>query len=116
MGFCRKEDVLEFFHTCPEFERMLIRSGLILINTGFRRRRGAGATVSRAHSGSDQRGNSAHGSGVTSALGGFSKAKDDMFAHTDVKKSRWYVVNADDKKRARLNCIHHLLNTISTKT
>jgi polyphosphate kinase len=42
----------------------------------------------------------------------YSKAKDEMFACTDIKQSPWYVVNADDKKRARLNCIHHLLNLI----
>jgi hypothetical protein len=42
----------------------------------------------------------------------FSMAKDEMFAHTDIKQSPWYVVNADDKKRARLNVIHHLLSLI----
>ena len=45
----------------------------------------------------------------------YSKAKDEMFAHTDVKRSPWYVVNADNKKRARLNCIHHLLSMIRYK-
>jgi hypothetical protein len=42
----------------------------------------------------------------------YSKAKDEMFAHTDIKQAPWYVVNADDKKRARLNCIRHLLSMI----
>jgi polyphosphate kinase 2 (PPK2 family) len=42
----------------------------------------------------------------------YSRAKDEMFAYTDIKQSPWYVVNADDKKRARLNCIHHLLDMI----
>jgi hypothetical protein len=42
----------------------------------------------------------------------YSKAKDEMFAYTDTKISPWYVVNADDKRRARLNCIHHLLTLI----
>jgi len=42
----------------------------------------------------------------------YSRAKDEMFAHTDIKQAPWYVVNADDKKRARLNCIHHLLGMI----
>jgi hypothetical protein len=42
----------------------------------------------------------------------YSKAKDEMFAYTDTKQSPWFVVNADDKKRARLNCIHHLLSMI----
>jgi hypothetical protein len=42
----------------------------------------------------------------------YSRAKDDMFAHTDIKQAPWYVVNADNKKRARLNCIQHLLSMI----
>ena len=42
----------------------------------------------------------------------YSQAKDEMFAHTDIKQVPWYVVDADDKKRARLNCIHHLLSMI----
>ena len=45
----------------------------------------------------------------------YSKAKDDMFRHTDIKQAPWYVVNAEDKKRARLNCIRHLLNSIPYK-
>ncbi len=43
---------------------------------------------------------------------GYSKAKDEIFAHTDIKQAPWYVVNADVKKRARLNCISHLLSAI----
>jgi len=42
----------------------------------------------------------------------YSQAKDEMFAHTDIKQAPWYVVNSDNKKRARLNCIHHLLSLI----
>jgi hypothetical protein len=42
----------------------------------------------------------------------YSRAKDEMFAYTDIKQAPWYVVDADDKKRARLNCISHLLSTI----
>ena len=42
----------------------------------------------------------------------YSRAKDEMFAHTDIKQCPWYVVDADDKKRARLNCIHHFLSLI----
>ncbi|HEY5901314.1 MAG TPA: hypothetical protein VIU39_02095, partial [Anaerolineales bacterium] len=42
----------------------------------------------------------------------YSRAKDEMFSYTDIKQSPWYVVDADDKKRARLNCIHHLLSKI----
>jgi len=45
----------------------------------------------------------------------YSKAKDQMFAHTDTKQVPWFVVNGDDKKRARLNCIHHLLHQIPYK-
>jgi hypothetical protein len=45
----------------------------------------------------------------------YSRAKDEMFAYTDIKQASWYVVNADNKKRARLNCIHHLLSVIPYK-
>jgi len=117
MGFCRKEDVLEFFHTCPEFERMLIRSGIILIKYWFsvgdeeQERR----FQERIQDPTKRWKLSPMDLESRRRWVDYSKAKDDMFAHTDVKKSPWYVVNADDKKRARLNCIHHLLNTISYK-
>ncbi|MGA2138353.1 MAG: polyphosphate kinase 2 [Verrucomicrobiia bacterium] len=117
MGFCREEDVMEFFHTCPEFERMLIRSGIILIKYWFsvsdeeQERR----FQARIHDPTKRWKLSPMDLESRRRWVDYSKAKDEMFAYTDVKQSPWYVVNADDKKRARLNCIHHLLGMIPHK-
>jgi polyphosphate kinase len=117
MGFCTDEEYQEFLRACPEFERMLIRSGIILIKYWFsvsndeqerrfqdrmsdptkRWKLSPMDLESRAH------------------WVEYSKAKDAMFSYTDTKQSPWYVVNADDKKRARLNVIAHLLSLIPYK-
>lgn len=114
MGFCNEAEYQEFLRSCPYFEGMLIRSGIALIKYWFsvsekeqERRFENRLTdptklwklsemdlVSRAH------------------WVEYSQAKDEMFAYTDIKQSPWWVVNADDKKRARLNCIHHLLGMV----
>ena len=114
MGFCSDEEYQEFMRSCPEFERMLMRSGIILVKYWF--------SVSDAE---QERRFQARLNDPTkrwklspmdvesrSRWLDYSKAKDDMFAHTDFKQAPWYVVNADDKKRARLNCITHLLSLI----
>jgi len=114
MGFCSDEEYQEFMRTCPEFERMLVRSGIILIKYWF--------------SVSDEEQERRFGSRIVDPTKRwklspmdlesrkkwveYSRAKDDMFAHTDIKQAPWYVVNADVKKRARLNCIKHLLSMI----
>lgn len=117
MGFCTEEDYREFVHSCPEFERMLIRSGIILIKYWF--------SVSneeqerRFHS----RINDPTRRWKLSPMDlesrkrwqEYSKAKDEMMSYTDIKQSPWYVVNADSKKHARLNCIHHLLSLVPYK-
>ncbi len=117
MGFCSDEEYQEFLRACPEFERMLIRSGIILIKYWFsvsndeqerrfqdrmsdptkRWKLSPMDLESRAH------------------WVEYSRAKDAMFSYTDTKQSPWYVVNADDKKRARLNVIAHLLSLIPYK-
>jgi polyphosphate kinase len=117
MGFCTEEEYIEFLRSCPEFERMLIRSGIILIKYWFsvsdeeqetrfqdrlkdptkRWKLSPMDLVSRAK------------------WVDYSRAKDEMFAHTDIKQAPWYVVNADNKRRARLNCIHHLLSLVKYK-
>ncbi len=114
MGFCAQEEYREFLRSCPEFERMLIRSGIIVIKYWFsvsdseqERRFQARITdpVRRWKlSPVDVEGRSRWVE--------FSKAKDILFAHTDIKQAPWFVVNADNKKRARLNCIAHLLSQI----
>ena len=118
MGFCTEEEYREFLRSCPEFERMLVRSGIILIKYWF--------SVSDAEqerrfqnrirdplrrwklSPVDVEGRS--------RWVDFSKAKDTLFAHTDIKQAPWYVVDADSKKAARLNCISHLLSMIPYET
>jgi len=114
MGFCTEEEYQEFLRSCPEFERMLVRSGIILIKYWFsvsddeqeRRFQARIADPTRRWKLSPMDLQS------RSRWVEYSKAKDAMFAHTDIKQAPWYVVNANDKKRARLNCIHHLLSMV----
>ncbi|MEM8648268.1 MAG: polyphosphate kinase 2 [Pseudomonadota bacterium] len=114
MGFCTEEELAEFMRSCPEFERMLVRSGIILIKYWF--------------SVSDEEQERRFQQRITdparrwklspmdlesrSKWFMYAKAKDEMFQYTDIKQAPWYVVNADVKKRARLNCISHLLSMI----
>ncbi|MCP3905342.1 MAG: polyphosphate kinase 2 [Planctomycetes bacterium] len=114
MGFCTVTEYQEFLRACPQFERMLVRSGFMLIkywfsiNPGEQKRRFINRTknplkkwkLSTVDTESRRR------------WVDFSRAKDDVFVHTDTKEAPWYVVNADSKKRARLNCITHLLSLI----
>jgi len=114
MGFCTEAEYQEFLRSCPEFERMLIRSGIILIKYWFsvsddeqeRRFRARIDDPTKRWKLSPMDLES------RSRWVEYSKAKDQMFAHTDLKQAPWYVVNADVKMRARLNCIHHLLGMI----
>ena len=114
MGFCTDEEYLEFLRSCPEFERMLVRAGLILIKYWFsvsdeeqeRRFR------SRIDDPTKRWKLSPMDLESRRRWVEYSKAKDEMFAHTDIKQAPWYVVEADDKKRARLNCMRHLLSMI----
>jgi len=114
MGFCTDAEYAEFLRSCPEFERMLVRSGIILIKYWF--------------SVSDQEQERRFQARIDDPTKRwklspmdlqsrerwveYSKAKDAMFASTDIKQAPWYVVNADNKPRARLNCISHLLSQI----
>ena len=114
MGFCIEEEYYEFLRSCPEFERMLVRSGIILIKYWLSvdaeeqerrfRKRIKNPTkrwkLSKIDFESRRR------------WVDYSRAKDEMFKYTDIKQAPWYVVDAHDKKRARLNCIHHLLSQI----
>ena len=114
MGFCTDVEYQEFMRSCPEFERMLVRSGIQLIKYWFSvsdeeqekrfQARRLDPTKQWKLSPMDIE--------SRNRWVAYSKAKDDNFAHTDIKQAPWYVVNADVKKHARLNCIHHLLSTI----
>jgi polyphosphate kinase 2 len=114
MGFCTDEEYQEFLRSCPEFERMLIRSGIILIKYWFsvsdeeQERR----FQSRLDDPTKRWKLSPMDLESRTRWIEYSKAKDDMFKFTDTKQSPWYVVNADNKERARLNCIRHLLSKI----
>ncbi|MFH0908339.1 MAG: polyphosphate kinase 2 [bacterium] len=117
MGFCTEEEYQEFLRACPEFERMLIRSGVILIKYWFSvsdeeqeqrfQARMEDPTKHWKLSPMDVQ--------SRSRWIDYSRAKDVMFAHTDTKLSPWFVVEADCKRRARLNCIAHLLSMIPYK-
>ena len=114
MNFCTQEQYDEFLRSCPEFERMLQRSGIILlkywfsvsdeeqekrflerINTPVKRWKFSPMDLESRNRWAE-----------------YSAAKDKMFAYTDTKQCPWWVVPSDDKKRARLNCISHLLEQI----
>ena len=114
MGFCSEAEYYEFLRSCPLFEEMLVRSGIYLIKYWF--------------SVNDEEQERRFQDRIRNPIKRwklspmdvesrkrwveYSKAKDLMFEHTDRKKTPWYVVDADNKKTARLNCIRHLLSQI----
>jgi polyphosphate kinase 2 len=114
MGFCTDDEYEEFLRSCPLFEEMLIRSGIHLIKYWFsvsdeeqekrflERMRNPIKRWKLSPMDLESRKHWVE----------YSKAKDDMFAATDTKISPWNVVHSDDKKKARLNCISHLLDQI----
>jgi polyphosphate kinase 2 len=114
MGFCTAEQYQRFLHQCPEFERMLVEDGIILVKYWF--------------SVSDEEQERRFQRRVVDPLKRwklsdvdlqsrerwveYSRAKDTMFVHTDIPECRWYVVEADRKRPARINCIAHLLSMV----
>jgi polyphosphate kinase 2 len=114
MGFCTKDEYEEFLRACPEFEKMLIRSGIILIKYWFSvsNKEQEKRFLGRIENPIKRWKISPMDIESRNKWVEFSVAKDEMFAFTDTKQSPWFVVEADDKKRARLNCISHLLSMI----
>jgi len=114
MGFCTDEEYHEFLRSCPQFERMLIRSGIILLKYWFsidddeQERR----FKSRIEDPTKRWKLSPMDLKSREKWVEYSRAKDKMFTHTDIKQAPWYVVEANNKKHARLNCISHLLEMI----
>ena len=114
MGFCTEDEHEEFLRSCPEFERMLVRSGILLVKYWFsvsdreqeRRFQGRLKDFTKRWKLSPMDLES------RKKWLEYSMAKDVMFAHTDIKQAPWYVVNSDVKKHARLNCIAHLLSLV----
>lgn len=114
MNFCSDDEYTEFLRSCPEFERMLVRSGILLIKYWFsvsddeQERR----FQDRIKDPTKRWKLSPMDLESRKLWVEYSRAKDDNFAHTDIKQAPWFVVNADIKKHARLNCIKHLLSMI----
>ena len=114
MGYCNDEEYQELLRSCPEFERMLVRSGIILIKYWF------SVSDEEQERRFQSRLEEPHKRWKLSPMDlesrsrwlEYSRAKDEMFAHTDIKQAPWFVVNSDIKKHARLNCIAHLLSMI----
>ncbi len=117
MGFCTDEEYWEFLRSCPEFERMLVRSGIILIKYWLsvsdeeQKRR----FEARINDPSKRWKFSKMDIESYKRWVDYSKAKDQMFKYTDIKQAPWYNVNADVKRHARLNVIAHLLSMIPYK-
>jgi polyphosphate kinase 2 len=114
MGFCSEGDCEEFLCTVPEFERMLVRSGIVLIKYWF------SITDDEQHFRFMMRIHDPLKQWKLSPMDlesrvrweGYTKAKEETFARTNIPEAPWYIVEGNDKKRARLNCIDHLLHQI----
>ncbi len=112
MNFCTDEEYQEFMRSCPEFERMLVRSGIILVKYWFSVSDDVQRFQKRIHDPIRRWKLSPMDLESRARWLEYSKAKDEMFKYTDIKQAPWYVVEADDKKRARLNKLNHLLSMI----
>ncbi|MBY4895497.1 polyphosphate kinase 2 [Cupriavidus sp. AU9028] len=114
MGFCTDDQYEEFFRTVPEFEKMLVRSGIRLIKYWFSisDEEQHLRFLSRIHDPLKQWKLSPMDLESRRRWEAYTKAKEIMLERTHIPDARWWVVHADDKKTARLNCIHHLLTLI----
>ena len=114
MGFCTDAEYEEFMRTCPEFERMLVRSGITLIKYWFSVSDEEQERRFQARVDDPMRRWKLSPIDLESRARWveYSRAKDEMFKRTDIAEAPWWVVEADDKRRARLNCIAHLLSQI----
>lgn len=114
MGFCTEAEYREFLYSCPEFERMLIRSGLILIKYWFSVSQEEQEARFQKRIDNPLKRWKLSPMDVESRArwNDYSKAKDEMFKHTNIQECPWHVVDSDIKKHSRLNCITHLLKQI----
>ena len=114
MGFCTEPEYQEFLRSCPEFERMLVRSGIVIIKYWFSVSDDVQEERFQDRMRDPTRSWKLSPMDVQSRARWveYSRAKDEMFAHCDIEQAPWFVVRADVKKRARLNCIEHLLSQI----
>lgn len=114
MGFCTEAEHEEFLRSCPEFERMLVRSGIILIKywLSVDAEEQARRFTDRIKNPTKRWKLSGMDLEARKRWVDYSRAKDEQFQYTDIKQAPWHVVDAHEKRRARLNCIHHLLSLI----
>jgi polyphosphate kinase 2 len=114
MGFCSANQVDEFMQSCPEFERMLVRSGITLIKYWFSVSDEEQEVRFRSRLKDPARRWKLSPMDLESRdrWVEFSRAKDEMFARTNIPEAPWFTVEADDKRRARLNCIRHVLSKV----
>src|SRR3984885_9447404 len=114
MGFCTEEEHADFFRTCPQIERALVRSGIILVKYWL------SLSDEEQERRFNERINNPGKRWKLSPMDlqararwvDYAEAKDEMFAHTDIAEAPWHVVDANDKKAARLNVISHLLSMV----
>lgn len=118
MGFCSEAECEEFFRSVPEFERMLVRSGITLIKYWFSITDPVQQFrfTMRIEDPLKQWKLSPMDVQSRSRWEQYTKAKEAMLEHTHIPEARWWIVEADDKKKARLNCISHLLTQVPYKT
>ena len=114
MGFCDEDEYNDFLRTCPQFERAVIRSGIILVKywlsvSDEEQERRFQARIRQPHKRWKL---STIDLEARARWVDYSEAKDEMFAYTDIKESPWWVVEGDDKRTARLNLISHLLTKV----
>lgn len=114
MGFCTKEEYGRFLHQCPIFERLLVEDGILLRKYWFSVSDDEQELRFRSRLEDPMRRwkLSAMDLESISQWENYSRAKDEMFVHTDIPEAPWYVVESDDKRRARINMIAHLLSTV----
>ncbi|HEX6526256.1 MAG TPA: polyphosphate kinase 2 [Streptosporangiaceae bacterium] len=114
MGFCTKEEYHRFLHQCPIFERLLVEEGILLRKYWFSVSDAEQERRFRARLEDPMRQWKLSAMDLESITRweDYSRAKDEMFVHTDIPEAPWYVVESEDKRKARINMIAHLLSTI----
>jgi polyphosphate kinase 2 len=114
MGYCSKDEYQRFLHQCPIFERLLIEEGILLRKYWFSVGDAEQEARFRSRLEDPMRRWKLSGMDLESIIRWeeYSRAKDQMLVHTDIPEAPWWVVESDDKRRARLNMIHHLLSTM----
>lgn len=114
MGYCTPEEHRRFLHQCPIFERMLVQDGIMLRKYWFSVSDAEQERRFRSRLGDPMRRWKLSPTDLESLTRweAYSRAKDEMFVHTDIPEARWHVVESDDKRSARINMISHLLASI----